>query len=497
MSDNPLFGLDYRDSLGALARIKAADIAAFQGGKSFAVEYIGIAEGQGNAALTAADASALESAGLSIVSVYENRPANGQGMSGTDSQGNYTSGWVDYLSQPGRGAIDAQNAISGAGSAGQLTGAIYFAMDFDPAKSTDPVTHVNRISEATALNLIDKYFQDTSTYFNSYNQQHGTSYQIGVYGAGDTLSKIINDPSVSAGGHSAFTWLAGATAWAGSSTFTSWDLKQYDNDQFQLDGRNVDLDQSSGPDFGDWGRSSAHTIQNDYLAITRLPLASNDASIVANSINAGTTTETEYVNGLLSQVANTTIAAVAVEASMYNAVGSSTEITTLTTQFLPSQVAFAQHNGLNPQVVATEALGLVFASGNETGSTLFANNFGPSNPAMGNSTAGDAAFAAAAATSIFGSASTANLVNAIDSFVTYWKGFYTSAGVLPGVPNPTAAQIDLAARGAAWGDAVGIALANNIGPLNAEVANFLEDAAQGIAQYSVALVGQPAHHAFA
>jgi hypothetical protein len=228
-----------------------------------------------------------------------------------------------------------------------------------------------------------------------------------------------------------------------------------------------------------------------------LPLASNDASIVANSINAGTTTETEYVNGLLSQVANTTISAVAVEASMYNAVGSSTEITTLTTQFLPGQVAFAQHNGLNPQVVATEALGLVFASGNETGSTLFGNNFGPSNPAMGNSTAGDAAFAAAAATSIFGSASTANLVNAIDSFVSYWKGFYTSAGVLPGIPNPTAAQIDLAARGAAWGDAAGVALANNIGPLNAEVANFLEDAAQGIAQYSVALVGQPAHHAFA
>jgi hypothetical protein len=58
-------------------------------------------------------------------------------------------------------------------------GAIYFAMDFDPARSTDPITHTNRISEATALNLIDKYFQDISVYFNNYNQQHGTSYQVG------------------------------------------------------------------------------------------------------------------------------------------------------------------------------------------------------------------------------------------------------------------------------------------------------------------------------
>jgi hypothetical protein len=242
---------------------------------------------------------------------------------------------------------------------------------------------------------------------------------------------------------------------------------------------------------------AATTIQNDFLGITRTALPVDQATSIANAISAGVQTETQYVNGLLTQVANTTIPAVAVEASMYGAVGSSVEITLLTAQFLPGQVAFAQKFGLNPQVVSTEAMGLVFASGNETGSTIFANNLGPSNPAMGNSTAGDAAFAAAAATSIFGSASTANLVNAIDSFVTYWKGFYTSAGVLPGIPNPTAAQIDLAARGAAWGDAVGVALANNIGPLNAEVANFLEDAAQGIAQYSVALVGQPAHHAFA
>ena len=93
-----LFGIDYRDPSGGLADIKPADIKSFQGGKSFVIEYIGIAQGQGNAALTAANASALESQGLSIVSVYENRPPGQPGMSDTDSTGNYTSAWVDYFS---------------------------------------------------------------------------------------------------------------------------------------------------------------------------------------------------------------------------------------------------------------------------------------------------------------------------------------------------------------------------------------------------------------
>ena len=119
---NVLYGLDYRDQSGALAHIKPADIEAFQGGKSFVILYLGVAQGQGNAALTASDSAALESQGLSIVSVYENRPLGQPGMSGTDPQGNYTSSWVDYLSHPGQGATDAQNAIIGAASAGQLSG---------------------------------------------------------------------------------------------------------------------------------------------------------------------------------------------------------------------------------------------------------------------------------------------------------------------------------------------------------------------------------------
>jgi hypothetical protein len=230
-------------------------------------------------------------------------------------------------------------------------------------------------------------------------------------------------------------------------------------------------------------------LQNDYLAITRLPLPSDQATTEANAVTTGTTTEAAYVNSLLAQVADTTIPAVAVEGSMYNAAGSSDEITSLVTNFLPGQVANAIQHGLNPQVYACEVLGLAFAFGDENHGTAFADHFGPSNSAMPATHAGDLAFAAAASSTIFGSAANAGTPGAILGFVTNWEAFYASHGI-PGVANPTASQIDLAARGAAWGDAVGVALANNLGPLPGQVTNFLEDAAQSTAVYSASLSNQ-------
>ena len=240
---------------------------------------------------------------------------------------------------------------------------------------------------------------------------------------------------------------------------------------------------------------TAGQIQAEAFAITRTALAVDQATSMANSINSGVQTEAQFIDSLLSQVANTTIPAVAVEGSMYGAVGTSAEVTLLATQFLPGQVATAIANGFNPQVYASEALGLAFAFGNETGGMAFANSFGPSNVAMPNTTAGDLAFAAAASVAVFGSASTANLVNVLDGFVANWKSFYTSNGV-PGLSHVSATQIDLAARGAAWGDAVGVALANNLGPLSGQTTNFLEDAAQGTATYSAGLASQPNHAPF-
>ena len=130
-----------------------------------------------------------------------------------------------------------------------------------------------------------------------------------------------------------------------------------------------------------------------------------------------------------------------------------------------------------------------------SGSTAFATAFGPLNPGLPDLSAGDATFAALAVNVIFGSASTANLISVMEDWVANWKTFYSGNGV-PGFSSPHPDQIDLAARGAAWGEAVGFALANDVGPLRAQATNFLMDAAQGIASYSELLVGQPAHHPF-
>jgi hypothetical protein len=176
---------------------------------------------------------------------------------------------------------------------------------------------------------------------------------------------------------------------------------------------------------------------------------------------------------------------------MYSAVGTSAEITALVTQFLPGQLAYANQIGIQfPEVFAAQQLGLVFAFHNESGSTTFANNFGPSNSAMPNTAGGDAAFAAAANTAIFGSAATPTLQAAILGYVDFLKGFFTAHGIV-GVSNANADQIDQAARAGAWGDAIAIAIDNHLGPIASQTINFLKDAAQGTAVYGASLASQP------
>ena len=241
--------------------------------------------------------------------------------------------------------------------------------------------------------------------------------------------------------------------------------------------------------------TSTSDVQNAHLAITRTALPIDQATMAANSINGGTQTEFQYINSLINQVENTAIPAVAVEGTMYDVVPTSAELDFLVNEFLPGQVANAIEYGLNPLVYASEVLGLAFAFGNETGSTAFANLFGPTSATLPNSAAGDAAFSSAAVNAIFGPAATPNLISVMNEWVAFWGGFYTANGI-PGLASPTADEIDLAARAAAWGDAVGVALDNDLGPLEAQATNFLMDAAQGTAEYSASLIGQPPHDAF-
>jgi aryl-phospho-beta-D-glucosidase BglC (GH1 family) len=271
-------------------------------------------------------------------------------------------------------------------------------------------------------------------------------------------------------------WSAGP--WWGDYMFSLEPLNGADKPQMAIFEQHLDL-------------VFAEDIQHYNLAITGATIDATQAAALADSINTTPQTEIQYVNSLLSKVANTTIPAVAVEASMYGVVGTAAEITLLATKFLPAQVANATAHGYNPLVYACEALGLAFAFGNETGSTAFSANFGPSNPA----TADNAAFASAAVNAIFGASATPNLVSVMTNFVTNWENFFSSFGI-PGLGPANATQVDLAARGTAWGDMVGVALANNLGPLKGQATEFLLAAAQDVASYGVSLVGQPSHHAF-
>jgi probable HAF family extracellular repeat protein len=371
------------------------------------------------------------------------------------------------------------------------TGSPYITLD-------DPLA-----TQGTEAHGINDAGQIVGDYLDSSGTTHGFLYSAGTYTTLDdplgisTVASGINDAGQIVGTyldssftHHGFLYSNGTYTTIDDALGTKGTLATGINDAGQIVGYYFD---SSNTQHGFLANPvTATTIQNDYLAITRTALSLDQATTVINSIIAGTQTITQYVDGLLSHVANTTIPAVVVEASMYGATGTSAEITSLVVDFLPAQVANATSHGLNPQVYACEVLGLVFAFGNETGSTSFATNFGPLNSMMPNTTAGDAAFAVAASNAINGSASMANLV---DVMISTWKAFYTAHG-LPGSVTPTADQIDLAARGAAWGDMVGVALANDLGPLLSQTVNFLADAVQGTAVYGASLVGQPAHQPF-
>jgi hypothetical protein len=189
-------------------------------------------------------------------------------------------------------------------------------------------------------------------------------------------------------------------------------------------------------------------------------------------INAGTATVNSYALQLLANNISLSQVAMAEDSLMFGVTDSTTELTKLSTQFLPAQVANAIAHGYNPTVYAAEALGLALAGGNGT-SNAFATNFG---------TLSVSQFSQSVATL------TGVSVNAIQTWVTNWVNFYTAHPTATGGLSTT-----LAAYGAAFGDAVGTALLNPAGAaLQAQVQNALFDNAQGTYVAGVALGALPA-----
>ncbi len=221
----------------------------------------------------------------------------------------------------------------------------------------------------------------------------------------------------------------------------------------------------------------------------------SEASWEAAEINTTGTSETvfTYAARLLQNSISTSQVAIAVSALMEGttvAVGDADTPNTLTsfsTVFLPPQIAYAVAHNLNPTVYAAEALGLALA-----GDASFNSNF------VGLS---ESQFAEAVATL------TGVNADPIQQWVDHWTTFYTS--------NPAAhlgLSVTQAAYGAAFGDAVGVALLNPTSAhlqtivstdpdftytpnmISGSVANALIDNAEGLYKSGVALGSLPPHY---
>jgi hypothetical protein len=138
--------------------------------------------------LSAGEAKVISALGLNLVTVWESHSQH-----------------RDYFTY-GRGYWDAVSAYRQAKAVGQPAGsAIYFAVDFD-ARGADLVP-------------VDQYFRGVTAGLAGSNG--GTSeYKVGVYGSGAVCDSVKRARLAN------YTWLSNSTAWAGSSSFTAWNIRQ-------------------------------------------------------------------------------------------------------------------------------------------------------------------------------------------------------------------------------------------------------------------------------
>jgi hypothetical protein len=201
-------------------------------GYQFVINYLGSGAGY----LTGSLVTSYESAGLSIVSVYEvtKRLVNGT--------------WVDYDPKYGQtnyvindlgynyGVTDGINAYNDAKSLNQTAGsAIYFAIDADAF---------------TDISYVSDYFRGIAEGFAEASNGNPT-YKVSVYGSGYVLDTIYN------AGLAVYKWLANPSDWTDSSGYTNYDIWQKTNGVTSIfQGQTVDLDITSGTAFGQWGTTA-------------------------------------------------------------------------------------------------------------------------------------------------------------------------------------------------------------------------------------------------
>ncbi|MBQ0942231.1 DUF1906 domain-containing protein [Ideonella sp. 4Y16] len=158
-------------------------------GRSFVFRYHSRTTTQPQKRLHPAEAAALARGGLFVATVYQDRARKLEDFGAA------------------RGTADAQSAIVFAGQVGQPAGsAVYFAVDTD-------------FSAAEIQQAVIPYFRAIDQVFREAGG--GTAYlKIGVYGSG------LACRLVGALGFVSYRWLAEATGWRESKTYTSWTVKQ-------------------------------------------------------------------------------------------------------------------------------------------------------------------------------------------------------------------------------------------------------------------------------
>lgn len=163
--------------------------SAFSSGYKFLIRYYTRAPGSAKL-LTKAEAQAISNAGLYVNIIYQD--ANNYYGAFNTQNGIDDATWAYHY---------AKNTIN------QPKGTpIYFAVDYDA-------------TSAQISGGIQDYFRAVCSTIISLGSSNNYGFQVGVYGSGNVCSQML------VSGIST-RWLAGATGWGGSSTYTGWDIKQ-------------------------------------------------------------------------------------------------------------------------------------------------------------------------------------------------------------------------------------------------------------------------------
>lgn len=180
------------EGLSTNRRCTASAACLVSEGKQFVFRYHSRTTAQPEKRLDPREAAELARAGLSLACVYQDRARRPEDFGAA------------------RGEQDAVSALTYAGQVGQPEGsAVYFAVDED-------------FSAAQIRSAVLPYFRAVDQAFRAAGG--GTSYlKIGVYGSGLACRLVGELPFVD------FTWLAEATGWRESATFTGWHVRQHRN----------------------------------------------------------------------------------------------------------------------------------------------------------------------------------------------------------------------------------------------------------------------------